>query len=97
MSKKIDKQCDDNEAGIRFHISSARMAIKKLSYVAFQRYLDQMERSSYRCPACNWGGSGKLLSLWKLMTPMPLVLITRPTVGTPAPNAKQKLTSIIPS
>lgn len=61
MSKIIDKHCDDTEAGIRFHISSARMSIKKLSYIAFQRYLDQMERSSYRCPVCNWGGMGKLL------------------------------------
>ncbi|MEQ1620678.1 MAG: hypothetical protein ABL919_04675 [Methylococcales bacterium] len=61
MSKIIDKHCDDKEAGIRFHISSATMAIKKLSYVAFQRYLDQVEHASYRCPACKWGGLGKHL------------------------------------
>ncbi|BBL76884.1 hypothetical protein [Methylomagnum ishizawai] len=61
MSKKIDKGSDDKTAGIRFHISSARMAIGKLSYVAFQRYLDEMERSMYLCPECGWRGRGKEL------------------------------------
>lgn len=61
MSKEIDKDCDDDDIGIRFHISSARMSIKKLSFVAFQKYLDHMNKSMYRCPACGWGGSGKKL------------------------------------
>lgn len=55
MSKRIDKGADD-KVGIRFHNSSARMAIDKLSYVAFQRYLDEMERSMYLCPECGWRG-----------------------------------------
>jgi hypothetical protein len=59
MSRRIDKQADDNSAGIRFHMSPARMSIAKLSYVAFQRFLDDMERSMYRCPECNWGGRGR--------------------------------------
>ena len=36
MSKEIDKGCDDDDAKIRWHISSARMDIKKMSYVAFR-------------------------------------------------------------
>jgi ribosomal protein L37AE/L43A len=61
MTKKIDKGCDDVEAGIRFHISSARMSITKMSFVAFQRYLDRVEASMYRCRQCGWSGSGKSL------------------------------------
>lgn len=61
MAKKIDKDCDDTEAGIRFHISTARMNITKMSFVAFQRYLDHVEASMYRCKGCSWGGSGKRL------------------------------------
>lgn len=59
MSKRIDKQADDQDAGIRFHMSSARMSIAKVSYVAFQRFLDDMERSMYRCPECKWHGRGR--------------------------------------
>ncbi len=61
MTKRIDRDCDDTVAGIRFHISSARMNITKMSFVAFQRYLDRVERSMYRCRKCGWGGSGKHL------------------------------------
>jgi hypothetical protein len=61
MTKKIDKDCDDAEVGIRFHISSARMNIAKMSFVAFQRYLDWVVASGYRCRKCGWGGSGKHL------------------------------------
>lgn len=61
MTKRIDKGCDDAKAGIRFHISSARMNITKMSFVAFQRYLDRVEASMYRCRECGWGGSGKRL------------------------------------
>ncbi|RPJ22291.1 MAG: hypothetical protein EHM33_23880 [Chloroflexi bacterium] len=61
MAKKIDKDCDDVEAGIRFHMSSARMGIVKMSFVAFQRYLDRVCCSMYRCQNCGWGGSGKKL------------------------------------
>lgn len=61
MAKRIDKGCDDTDARIRFHISSARMGIPKMSYVAFQRYLDRLERSMYRCGECGWGGSGREL------------------------------------
>lgn len=61
MTKRIDKDCDDAEAGIRFHMSSARMSITKMSFVAFQRYLDRVEASMYRCRKCGWGGSGKRL------------------------------------
>lgn len=59
MSKRIDKDRDDKEAGIRFHMSSGRMAIDKVSYVAFQRFLDEMERSMYLCPECGWRGRGR--------------------------------------
>lgn len=59
MSKIIDKSADDKAAGIRFHMSSARMSMKKLSYVAFQRFLDEVERSMYRCPECGWHGKGR--------------------------------------
>ncbi len=62
MSKRIDKQTDDKEAKIRFHISSARMSIKKVSYVAFQRFLDEMEQSVYLCPDCGWRGRGRDLA-----------------------------------
>ncbi len=61
MGKRIDKGSDDKGAGIRFHISSARMAIDKVSYVAFQRYLDEMERAMYLCPECGWRGRGREL------------------------------------
>lgn len=37
MAKRIDKDCDDTDAGIRFHISTVRMNITKMSFVAFQR------------------------------------------------------------
>lgn len=59
MSKPIDKDCDDQEAGIRFHTSSARLPIGKVSYVAFQRWLDEMERSMFLCPECGWRGRGR--------------------------------------
>jgi rubrerythrin len=61
MAKKIDKGADDVEAGIRFHMSSARMNMAKMSYVAFQRYLDRLERSMFRCAQCGWGGPGRQL------------------------------------
>jgi predicted RNA-binding Zn-ribbon protein involved in translation (DUF1610 family) len=61
MAKRIDKNCDDIEARIRFHMSSARMGIMKMSFVAFQRYLDRVDVSMYRCRSCGWGGSGKQL------------------------------------
>ncbi|NMM29069.1 MAG: hypothetical protein HHJ12_17770 [Glaciimonas sp.] len=61
MAKRIDKDCDDVEAGIRFHMSSARMGIVKMSFIAFQRYLDRVDRSMYRCRACGWGGPGRQL------------------------------------
>lgn len=61
MAKKIDKGCDDVEARIRFHMSSARMGITKMSFVAFQRYLDRVDASMYRCRSCGWGGPGKQL------------------------------------
>lgn len=61
MAKRIDKDCDDTEARIRFHMSSARMGIIKMSFVAFQRYLDRVDASMYRCRFCGWGGSGKQL------------------------------------
>lgn len=59
MPKRIDKQTDDKDAGIRFHMSSARMSIEKISYVAFQRFLDEMERSMFLCPSCGWRGRGR--------------------------------------
>jgi hypothetical protein len=61
MAKRIDKDSDDVEAGIRFHISSARMNMAKMSFVAFQRYLDGVERSMFRCVQCGWRGSGRQL------------------------------------
>jgi hypothetical protein len=61
MANRIDKGSDDVEAGIRFHVSSARMNMPKMSYVAFQRYLDRFERSMFRCAHCGWGGPGKQL------------------------------------
>ncbi len=61
MAKKISKDSDDPTAGIRFHISSGRMAIQKVSYVAFQRWLDEMERSMFLCPECGWRGRGNQL------------------------------------
>lgn len=61
MSRIIDKSMDDISAGIRFHTSSARMSIKQVSFVAFQRVLDEMERSKYMCPECGWRGWGKEL------------------------------------
>ena len=61
MAKKIDKDNDDRKAGIRFHMSSGRMAIHKVSYVAFQRWLDEMERSMFLCPDCSWRGRGSEL------------------------------------
>ncbi|MDP3008017.1 MAG: hypothetical protein Q8N30_02990 [Methylococcales bacterium] len=63
MSKIINKDCDEDDTGLRFHISSARMGIKRLSFVAFQRYLDRVNKSMYRCRACGWGGSGDKLML----------------------------------
>lgn len=59
MCKPIDKSCDDREAGIRFHTSSASLPIRKVSYVAFQRFLDEMERSMYLCTECGWRGRGR--------------------------------------
>jgi hypothetical protein len=59
VAKKIDKGSDDEAAKIRFHISSARMSIEKVSFVAFQRFLDEMERSMYLCNECSWRGRGK--------------------------------------
>ncbi|MDD2767125.1 MAG: hypothetical protein PHT19_00230 [Methylococcus sp.] len=59
MSRRITKDCDDKSAGIRFHISSARMSMNKMSFVAFQRFLDDMERSMYRCSECDWRGRGR--------------------------------------
>jgi hypothetical protein len=59
MSKRIDKATDDKSAGLRFHISSARMSIDKMSYVAFQRFLDEMERSMFLCTECGWRGRGR--------------------------------------
>ena len=61
MPKRIDKLTDDKYAGIRFHISSARMSIAKMSFVAFQRFLDEMDRSMYLCPECGWRGRGREL------------------------------------
>jgi len=62
MAKRIDKDGDDTEARIRFHISSARMNMAKLSFVAFQRYLDHFDRSMFRCANCGWGGAGRQLA-----------------------------------
>ncbi len=62
MPKRIDKQSDDKDARIRFHISSARMSIDKISYVAFQRLLDEMEESMFLCPNCGWRGRGRDLA-----------------------------------
>lgn len=59
MARRIDKKTDDPQAGIRFHMSSARMSISKVSFVAFQRFLDEMERSMFLCPECGWRGRGK--------------------------------------
>lgn len=59
MPRYIDKQSDDKTAGIRFHMSSARMSIDKVSYVAFQRLLDEAEVSMYLCPECGWRGRGR--------------------------------------
>jgi predicted RNA-binding Zn-ribbon protein involved in translation (DUF1610 family) len=59
MPRHIDKDSDDKSARIRFHISSARMSIDKMSFVAFQRFLDDMERSMYLCPDCGWRGRGR--------------------------------------
>lgn len=61
MPKRIDKNSDDKTVGIRFHTSSARLSIDKVSYVAFQRFLDEMERSIYLCPECGWRGRGREL------------------------------------
>ncbi len=61
MARPIDRDGDDREARLRFHISSARMATRKMSYVAFQRYLDRVERSMYRCRECGWRGLGREL------------------------------------
>ena len=61
MAKRIDRDPDDVEVGIRFHISSSRMNMAKMSFVAFQRYLDDVERSMFRCVHCGWRGSGKQL------------------------------------
>jgi hypothetical protein len=61
MSQRIDKDADDAEAGIRFHISSARMNMAKMSFVAFQRYLDRLERARFRCASCGWVGAGRQL------------------------------------
>jgi len=38
------------------------MAISKISYVAFQRWLDEMERSMFMCPECGWRGRGSELN-----------------------------------
>ncbi len=62
MARKISKDTDDKKAGIRFHISSARMSIQKVSYVAFQRWLDEMERSMFLCVDCGWRGRGSDLT-----------------------------------
>lgn len=62
MSHPIDKDSDDKEAGIRFHTSSARLSIDKVSYVAFQRFLDDMEQSMFLCPECGWRGWGRELA-----------------------------------
>lgn len=59
MSKRIDKDRDDKEAGIRFHTSSARLPMEKVSYVAFQRWLDNFERAMFLCPECQWRGRGR--------------------------------------
>jgi hypothetical protein len=59
MTKRIDTSANDEEAGIRFHISSARMSVDKVSFVSFQRFLDQMERSMFLCPDCGWRGRGR--------------------------------------
>ena len=61
MARRIDKDGDDAEAGIRFHISSARMNMAKMSVVAFQRYLDRLERARFRCSGCGWTGAGRQL------------------------------------
>jgi hypothetical protein len=61
MAKRIDKSSDDAAAGIRFHMSSARMSMVKMSFVAFQRYFDLFERSMFRCVHCGWHGSGRQL------------------------------------
>jgi hypothetical protein len=61
MAKRIDKSSDDAAAGIRFHISSARLSMVKMSFVAFQRYFDLFERSMFRCVHCGWHGSGRQL------------------------------------
>ena len=37
------------------------MAIQKISYVAFQRWLDEMEQSMFLCPECKWRGRGREL------------------------------------
>jgi hypothetical protein len=62
MPRRIDKQTDDTAAGIRFHTSSGRLSLEKMSYVAFQRFLDEMERSMYLCPECGWRGRGRDLA-----------------------------------
>ncbi|MDF9391820.1 MULTISPECIES: hypothetical protein [Methylococcus] len=61
MARRITRECDDKAAGIRFHISSARLSMSKISFVAFQRFLDEMERSMYLCPECGWRGRGREL------------------------------------
>jgi hypothetical protein len=61
MARRIDKDGDDTAARLRFHMSSARMNMAKLSYVAFQRYLDQFERSMFLCRSCGWRGAGRQL------------------------------------
>ena len=33
MARRIDKGCDDTETRIRFHASSARLNMPKMSYV----------------------------------------------------------------
>ncbi|MEQ1528961.1 MAG: hypothetical protein ABL925_06565 [Methylococcales bacterium] len=59
MPKRIDTSTNDQDVKIRFHMSSARMSMNKLSFVAFQRFLDEMERSMFLCPECGWRGRGK--------------------------------------
>jgi hypothetical protein len=65
MAKYIDKQSDTQTVKLRFHMSSASMSIKKVSYLTFQRILDEMEQSGFLCAECGWRGKGRDLTPMK--------------------------------
>jgi len=62
MARRISRDADDRAAGLTFHNAPSRLNLSGMSFLAMQRYFDQVNRSIYLCSACGWRGRGRELA-----------------------------------